>query len=113
MASSFLSLFFALRVGAFGISYEAPQLSIREEARKIAAVQTALGALVTPGPASSTGPAASLSGANNPEEWISAVTHGLQLQDEGITHAAMWIASAPVQLDVGTQHVFLTVRFHN
>ena len=52
--------------------------------------------------------------AYRPHEWLTRVAKGLNIADLGITHAAIWIASIPVQLDVRPGYVFMrvTVRTH-
>jgi hypothetical protein len=44
-----------------------------------------------------------------PHEWLARVAQGLDIGDLGITHAALWVASIPVQLDVRPGYVFMRV----
>jgi hypothetical protein len=44
-----------------------------------------------------------------PHEWVERVARGLNIADLRITHAALWVASFPVQLDARPGYVFVRV----
>ncbi len=126
--SSLLTLVLTLHVGTLGAPL-GPDLRVAREARLVAAAvafrtspSMNLGIVGTRGgtlPASRAD-LAGLSGALPPwttvstpvrpsEEWIAIVARRLDMADSGLTHAALWLASMPVQLDVRPGFFYMRV----
>jgi len=119
---SFFSLLFALRVGTVAIHPGAPTISVRAEARAVAA-ELSSSALLEETPALSARPRAPawplaqggppvgpVFPAYRPEEWVSMIARQLNIADTGVAHAAMWVSAWPVRVDVSPRHVYVTVR---
>jgi hypothetical protein len=114
-----LSLFFALRIGSFGSPTEHVGISVREEARAVAATMLRSDAVDAvpwnaPGvPVFIGAPGAHhspLFPAYQPEDWVSAVVSTLHVESSAVGRAAVWIATRPVRVDVSRDHVFVRWR---
>ena len=119
-----LALLFTLRTGTFpAFSAPATAISLRAESREAAVHETRYGAPLEPSPWSSAphapefpytsaagGPATGpVFAPYRPEEWVARVASHLNVAGRGITHAAMWLLSTPVRVDVSSQHVYVTL----
>ncbi len=120
---SILGLLFALRVGTAAARPEPAAISVRAEARAVAAELSA-SALLDDTAAWSAGPQApawplAQGGPSvgpvfpvyRPEEWVSAIAHKLNIADTGVAHAAIWVSAWPVCVDVSPRRVYVSVRF--
>jgi hypothetical protein len=119
----FLGLLFALRVGTVPAQVEpAAFISVRAEARAVAAEMTssmldgtAPSAAVPRAPAwpvAQGGPAIGpVLSAYHPSEWVQIMAHRLNVHDSGIVHAAMWLSTWPLQVDVTPRRVHVTLHF--
>jgi hypothetical protein len=114
-----LSLFFALRIGSFGSPTEPMGISVREEARAVAATMLRSDRIDAV-PWNAPGVAAFIDApgarhsplfpAYQPEDWVSAVVSTLHVESSTVGRAAVWIATRPVRVDVSRDHVFVRWR---
>ncbi|HTP25903.1 MAG TPA: hypothetical protein VMK12_09620 [Anaeromyxobacteraceae bacterium] len=113
-----------LRLGTIPAESDAPTVSVRAEARAIAA-ESFLGPaalsgapLVLNAHALASAPAqrgsalpAPLVQANRPEDWVWFVARELKLEDKAITRAALWVLACPVRVDLNSHQLGVSVRF--
>jgi hypothetical protein len=123
MAPSLVSLLFALRLGSFGAHVEAPPTpAVREDARAIAAEnelspavlldRSQLRAVPLAPKEAPAGSGALVAHTDRPEEWVSVMAHELKLENQRVGRAAIWLATAPVRVDVDG-HFGLALRLRN
>jgi hypothetical protein len=119
----FLSILAALRLGAPTAAAAPLEISVRAEARAVAAeTELAPSALLeanhdlASAPHAPEWPGSAFPGyaphfrAYQPEEWVAAVAQQLKT-DHRLTNAALWVARWPVRVEMTPHRVFLAVRF--
>jgi len=118
---AFFSLLFALHPGDLAFAPR-PEISVREEAYHAAALtELAPSALLdserifspaahAPEWLASKGTSVPIFTAYRPEEWISTIAHEFHAEDTHLTHAALFLARMPVQVNMTPRRVYLTLR---
>lgn len=122
--SQLLGVLMTLHVGTLSAPPGPTAIPFRAEARRAAAEVVLRGprplsAVGPGGPAGTAGPAAppdldpGRTTRLRPEEWVGLFADRLDVRTSRIVHAATWLATIPVRLDVGPGHFSMQVTLHS